>query len=84
MATEIVAVATPAGGTVSLAVTGLPAGVSATWSANPVALNPKNSQGIATLTLTASGTASAASGSFTIVASGSQDSATKTVAVQVQ
>ena len=69
-------------GTVSLSVSGLPAGVMCSWTANPLALSAEN--GSSTLTLTASATAAASSATITVTASGDGVKATKQITLQVQ
>ena len=67
-------------GPVSLSVSGLPSGVTASWSSNPVTLTSEN--GSSTLTLTGSSAASLVSATVTITASGDATSATKQITVQ--
>jgi hypothetical protein len=69
-------------GTVSLSVSGLPVGVTATWSGNPATLTAES--GKSTLTLTASSTAAVGSSTITVTASGDGVTATKQVTLQVQ
>jgi uncharacterized membrane protein len=66
---------------VSLAVTGLPTGVSATWSGNPITLSSET--GTSTLTLTAASTAKVGSATITVTASGDRVTSTTQVALQV-
>jgi len=68
-------------GAVTLSVSGLPAGVTAAWSKNPLTLSGES--GSATLTLTAAGTAVAGSTTITIKAAGDGVTASKTMVVQV-
>jgi hypothetical protein len=68
-------------GAVSLSVSGLPSGVTATWSSSPVTLS--NEAGSSTLTLTASSTAAVASATITVTASGDGVAASKQIALQV-
>ncbi len=68
-------------GAVTLSVSGLPSGVTASWSSNPVTLASEN--GSSTLTLTGSSAASLVSATVTITASGDAISATKQITVQV-
>jgi subtilase family serine protease len=69
-------------GAVTLSVSGLPAGVTASWSSNSVTLNAES--GASTLTLTASSSATVGAATVTITASGDGLTATKQVALQVQ
>jgi len=69
-------------GAVTLTASGLPAGVTATWSSNPVTLSSES--GTSTLTLTPSMTATVGSATITITAKGDGLTATKTVTLQVQ
>jgi uncharacterized membrane protein len=69
-------------GAVTLKVSGLPSGVTATWSANGMAL--ANGSGSATLTLQAASTATVSSTPVIVTATGDGVTATKTVTVQVQ
>jgi hypothetical protein len=69
-------------GAVTLSVSGLPSGVTASWSANGITL--ANGSGSSTLTLTAAAKATVSTTTITVTASGDGVTATKTVAVQVQ
>jgi subtilase family serine protease len=69
-------------GNVTLSVAGLPAGVSAVWSRNPIA--PQAGAGAATLTLFASALARSASMQVAITAQGSGLTVTRQVTVQVR
>lgn len=69
-------------GSIALSVTGLPSGVTARWSANP--LTPSGSTTAATLTLAVPSTAAAQSSNITIQAVGDGLTATKTITLQVQ
>jgi uncharacterized membrane protein len=82
--TDVVSLAGSAtySGAVSLSVSGLPAGVTATWSSNPVTLNAES--GASTLTLTASATATVGSATMTITGTGDGLTATKQITLQVQ
>jgi subtilase family serine protease len=68
-------------GPVTLSATGLPSGVTASWSGNPVTLSAEN--GSSTLTLIASSAASLASATITVTATGDAVSASKQITVQV-
>jgi pseudomonalisin len=68
-------------GTVSLSVSGLPTGVTASWSKSPVTLSSES--GSSTLTLTAASTAKAGSATITVTASGDGVTATKQITLQV-
>ena len=68
---------------VTLAISGLSTGVTASWSANPVTPNTSSGQASATLTLKASSTASLATQTVTITAMGGGVTATKSISVQV-
>jgi hypothetical protein len=68
---------------VTLAISGLSTGVTASWSANPVIPNASSGQASATLTLKASSTASLATQTVTITAMGGGVTATKSISVQV-
>jgi pseudomonalisin len=68
---------------VTLAISGLSTGVTASWSANPVTPNASTGQVSATLTLKASSTASLATQTVTITATGGGVTATKSISVQV-
>ena len=69
-------------GAVTLSVSGLPNGVTASWSTNGITL--ANGSGSSTLTLTAAPAATTSSTTVTVTASGDGVTATKTVALQVQ
>jgi len=69
-------------GPVTLSVSGLPSGVTASWNANPVTLS--NESGASTLTLTAASTAVVANSTISIYASGDGLSTNKPVVVEVQ
>ncbi len=69
-------------GNVSLTITGLPSGVTASWSSDPVTLT--SGVGASTLTLTASATAQVSSTTFTVTASGDSVSNYQNYTVQVQ
>jgi len=69
-------------GATNLSVSGLPSGVTASWSSNPVTLAAGG--GSSTLTLVASPTAAAATATVTVTASGEGVSATQQIALQVQ
>jgi uncharacterized membrane protein len=68
-------------GTVTLSVSGLPAGVTATWNSSQVTLQAET--GTSTLTVTAASTAKIGSATITVTASGDRVTATKQVTVQV-
>jgi uncharacterized membrane protein len=68
-------------GAVSLNVSGLPSGVTASWSSNPVPLTGES--GSSTLTLTASSAASVGSATVTVTAAGDGVAASKQITVQV-
>jgi pseudomonalisin len=68
---------------VSLSISGLPAGVSATWSANPLTPSGSAGQASATLTLKSATTAPLASATVVITASGDGISVTKSMTMQV-
>jgi pseudomonalisin len=68
-------------GAVSLSVSGLPTGVTASWSSNPVTLSGE--KGTSTLTLTAASTAKVGSATITVTATGDGVTATKQIALQV-
>jgi pseudomonalisin len=72
----------PFTGAATLSVSGLPSGVTASWSANGISL--ANGSGSSTLTLTAAGTATVSSTPVTVTATGDGVTATKTVTIQVQ
>jgi hypothetical protein len=67
-------------GNVSLSLSGLPTGVTATWSANPLSV----ASGSATTTLTLAASASTAVGSSTLTVTGSGDGVTATSKVTLQ
>ena len=69
-------------GTVTLSVSGLPSGVTSSWSANGITL--ANGSGSSTLTLTALATATVSSTTVTVTATGDGVTATKTLTAQVQ
>ncbi len=69
-------------GPVSLSVSGLPSGVTASWSSNPVTLSAES--GSSTLTLTASPAAYVGLVTITITAAGDGVAASKQIAVQVE
>jgi len=69
-------------GAVTLSVSGLPAGVTAAWSKNP--LNLSGEVGTSTLTLTAASTAAVGPSTLTIKASGDGVSATRLIVLEVQ
>jgi len=68
-------------GAVTLSATGLPSGVTASWSSNPVTLSGDN--GSSTLTLTASSVAIVGSATITVTANGDGLTASKQITVQV-
>jgi len=68
-------------GPVSLTVSGLPSGVTASWSSNPIALSGES--GSSTLTLTASSVATVGSATITVTAGGDQVAASKQITVQI-
>ena len=68
---------------VSLSISGLPAGVSATWSANPLTPSGSAGQASATLTLKSATTAPVASATVVITASGGGIAVTKSMTMQV-
>jgi pseudomonalisin len=68
---------------VSLSISGLPAGVSAFWSANQLTPSGSAGQASATLTLKSAATASLASATVTITASGGGILVTKSMTMQV-
>jgi PKD repeat protein len=68
-------------GAVSLSVSGLPSGVTAAWSINPVTLSGEN--GSSTLKLTASSAAKVGTATITVTASGDGLTASKQITVQV-
>ena len=69
--------------TVSLSISGLPTGVSATWSANPVTPNASSGEAAATLTLKSATTSPVASKTVVITATGGGITVTKSVSVAV-
>jgi subtilase family serine protease len=69
-------------GAVTLSTSGLPSGVTASWSSNPVTLS--NESGSSTLTLTASSTAPVSTATITVYATGDSLSVNKQISVQVQ
>jgi uncharacterized membrane protein len=68
-------------GPASLTVTGLPTGVTAAWSSNPITLASET--GTSTLTLAASSTAKVGSATVTVTASGDHVTSTTQVTLQV-
>src|SRR5208283_945169 len=68
-------------GAVTLSVSGLPSGVTASWSSNPVALSGES--GSSTLTLTASSAATLGSATITVTAIGDGLTASKQITVHV-
>jgi uncharacterized membrane protein len=68
-------------GAVSLSVSGLPNGVTASWSSNPVTLNGET--GSSTLTLTASSSAAVGSATITVTANGGGLTPSTHITVQV-
>ena len=68
-------------GAATLSVSGLPTGVTASWSNNPVTLT--NEAGASTLTLTASSTAMAGAATVTITATGDGVTASRSVSLTV-
>jgi pseudomonalisin len=68
-------------GAVSLSVSGLPAGVTATWSSSPLTLSAES--GTSTLTFTAASTAKAGTAAITVTASGDGVTATRQITLQV-
>jgi hypothetical protein len=68
---------------VSLSISGLPAGVAATWSANPVTPNASSGEAAATVTLKSAATAPASSATVVITATGGGISVTKSITMQV-
>jgi hypothetical protein len=71
-------------GAIGFAVSGLPAGVTAGWSANPLAAASGVGTNSATLTLTASATATAGSAKLVATAAGDGLVASQSVSLQVQ
>jgi subtilase family serine protease len=69
-------------GAATLSVSGLPSGVTASWSTNPVTLAAES--GASTLTLTASSAAVVGSSTITVTANGDGVIATRQITVQVQ
>lgn len=70
-------------GNIGLSISGLPAGVTASWSANPIAPVSSTGTSSATLMLTASSTATAGSATISVSASGNGLVATQNVTLQV-
>jgi hypothetical protein len=68
---------------VNLSISGLPSGVSAVWSADPVTPSVSSGEATATLTLKSATTAPVASANVTITATGGGLSVTKSVSLQV-
>ena len=68
---------------VSIAISGLPTGVTATWTANPITPSASTGEATATLTLKAAATAPVAAKTVTVTATGGGISVTKSVSVQV-
>jgi uncharacterized membrane protein len=68
-------------GPITLSVTGLATGVTATWSANPVTLT--NGASAPTLTLTATAAAATGSSSLTVIAKGDNLTVSKPISLQV-
>jgi hypothetical protein len=71
-------------GNISFSVAGLPAGVTAQWSANPLSPSATTAGSSETLTLTATPTATAGSATVTITAAGDGLTASQTVTLKVQ
>ncbi len=71
-------------GNIGLSVSGLPTGVTAGWSANPIAGASGSSTNSETLTLTATPTATVGSATISVTATGDSLTASQTVTVQVQ
>jgi pseudomonalisin len=69
---------------ITFAISGLPTGVTATWSANPVTPSTTVGGATTTLTLKAAKTVAAARGTATITATGGGLSVAKTITVRVQ
>ena len=72
------------GGSISYSLSGLPAGVTAKWSANPQTPSASVSTSSETLTLVASSTAVTGSATVVVTASGDGLSASKSLTLQVQ
>jgi hypothetical protein len=70
-------------GNISWSVSGLPSGVTAGWSANPLSLSTSASSNAETLTLIAASTAAVASSTITVTATGDGLAATQKVTLQV-
>ncbi|MGC1463244.1 MAG: S53 family peptidase [Terracidiphilus sp.] len=70
-------------GTIGFSLAGIPSGLTATWSANPIAVKTGESTNAATLSLTASRLAAPAEYSFTVTAAGDGLSSSQTVTTQV-
>jgi hypothetical protein len=70
-------------GSIGFSPTGIPSGLTATWSANPITVKTGESTNTATLSLKASRLAVPAEYSFTVTAAGDGLSSTQTVTVQV-
>jgi subtilase family serine protease len=70
-------------GSISWTVSGLPSGVTATWSANPLATSASVSSNAETLTLTAASAATLGSAQITVTAAGDGLTASSKVTVQV-
>jgi hypothetical protein len=71
-------------GSIGLSVSGLPAGITAQWSANPLTPPSSNSTNLATLTLTAANSAAVAATQLVITAVGDGLISSQTVPLQVQ
>jgi subtilase family serine protease len=71
-------------GNISFSVTGLPTGVTAAWSANPIAAESGTSSNKETLTLNVAGAATVVSSAITVTAAGDGLLASQTVTLQVQ
>ncbi len=71
------------GGSVNLAVSGLPVGVTAQWTANPITPQTSESTNNVTLTLTASAAARVESTAFVVTASGNGLQCTRHIALKV-
>jgi hypothetical protein len=74
----------PFNGNISYSLSGLPAGVTAQWSANPQTPSASVSTSSQTLTLTASSAGAAASGTVVVSAAGDGLTAGKSLTLQVQ
>jgi len=68
-------------GPVTLSVSGLPSGVTASWSGNPVTLSAES--GSSTLTLTASSSAAPTSATITVTANGDGVTTSQSITVQI-